>query len=85
MVQEEAYIRGQIEEQNRFLKKQCELLANRAIPGKFGEPSDTTGLPRDIIVGSYSKSDRRAHRPQYEEFVQLYLPLYAVRCIPQRP
>lgn len=41
----------------------------------FGELSDVTGLPKDVVIAPYCKSNTRKHRPQTERYIQLILPL----------
>ena len=47
----------------------------RASKLNFGEISNETGLPKDIVVASHCKSNRRRHKPQYGRYIQLMLPL----------
>lgn len=39
----------------------------------FGKVSKATGLPRDIVVRTYIRSDSRPHRPNAQEAMRLYL------------
>lgn len=43
--------------------------------GNYGEISETTGLPKDIVVPTYCRSSKRKHAPQSARFIQLILPL----------
>lgn len=43
--------------------------------GNYGAISETTGLPKDIVVPTYCRSSKRKHAPQSERFIQLILPL----------
>ena len=62
------------------LQRQLEKLALAALPkSAFGEPSRTTGLPKDKVISTHLRSSRRPHRPQVEKYIQLLLPLYAAR------
>jgi prophage antirepressor-like protein len=75
-LREEAYYRALAELECKSLKKQVRNLSRFAIPkAKFGSISPSTGLPRDIIVATYLKSDSRAHKGHGEQYVQLLLPL----------
>ena len=47
----------------------------RASKLNFGEISNETGLPIDIVVASHCKSNRRRHKPRYGRYIQLMLPL----------
>lgn len=76
-VQEEAYRRASAELENKQLRRAIEGLAKFAVPDSaFGEMSRVTGLPRDIIVKAYHKSDKRKHAPQVKRHIQLVLNLY---------
>ncbi len=76
-VQEEAYRRAVAELENKQLRRAIEGLAKFAVPDSaFGEMSRVTGLPRDIIVKAYHKSDKRKHAPQVKRHIQLVLNLY---------
>ena len=37
--------------------------------------SETTGLPKDIVIPTYCRSSKREHAPQSARFIQLILPL----------
>ena len=37
--------------------------------------SETTGLPKDIVIPTYCRSSKRKHAPQSARFIQLILPL----------
>jgi len=68
------------EQEMKCLQRQLEKLALAALPkSAFGEPSRTTGLPKDKVVSTHLRSSRRPHRPQVEKYIQLLLPLYAAR------
>ena len=41
----------------------------------YGAISETTGLPKDIVIPTYCRSSKREHAPQYARFIQLILPL----------
>lgn len=41
----------------------------------FGELSDATGLPREVVIAPYCKSSRRKHEAQSSKYIQLILPL----------
>ena len=41
----------------------------------YGAISETTGLPKDIVVPTYCRSSKREHAPQSARFFQLILPL----------
>lgn len=41
----------------------------------YGAISETTGLPKDIVIPTYCRSSKRKHAPQSERFIQLILPL----------
>lgn len=41
----------------------------------YGAISETTGLPKDIVVPTYCRSSKREHAPQAARFIQLILPL----------
>ena len=41
----------------------------------YGAISETTGLPKDIVIPTYCRSSKREHAPQSARFVQLILPL----------
>ena len=41
----------------------------------YGAISETTGLPKDIVIPTYCRSSKREHAPQSERFIQLILPL----------
>lgn len=71
-LEQEMYRRIKAEYENRQLRR----LAQLAIPDtEFGAISRITGLPRDIYVGTYLKSDRRPHRPQLDKKIQFHLNL----------
>lgn len=56
-------------------------LSEYAIPKKLiGAISDATGLPRNILVGSYLRSDSRKHKSSKEKYVQLLLPFVSREC-----
>lgn len=44
----------------------------------FGEVSDMTGLPKDIVVAAHCKSSKRSHAPQYARYIQLVLPMQEI-------
>lgn len=44
----------------------------------FGEISNATGLPKDIVIAPHCKSSSRPHKPQYPKFIQLVLPLQEI-------
>ena len=68
------------EQEMKCLQRQLEKLALAALPkSAFGEPSRTTGLPKDKVISTHLRSSRRPHRPQVEKYIQLLLPLYAAR------
>lgn len=75
---EEAYRRAQAEAENCLLREQNEHLVTLGLPRNFGERSNITGLPRDIFVRAYVRSDQKPHAPQNEKYIQLYLPLYTL-------
>lgn len=76
-LEQEMYRRINAEGRLQLLEKQLKKLAKRALPkSAFGEISKTTGLPKDKLVSTYIRSDRRPHRPQLLEYFQLLLPLY---------
>lgn len=41
----------------------------------YGAISETTGLPKDIVIPTYCRSSKREHAPQSARFIQLILPL----------
>ena len=41
----------------------------------YGAISETTGLPKDIVIPTYCRSSKREHAPQAARFIQLILPL----------
>ena len=41
----------------------------------YGAISETTGLPKDIVIPTYCRSSKRKHAPQSARFIQLILPL----------
>lgn len=41
----------------------------------FGEISENTGLPKDIVIPTYCRSSKREHAPQAARYIQLILPL----------
>lgn len=41
----------------------------------YGAISETTGLPKDIVIPTYCRSSKREHSPQSARFIQLILPL----------
>lgn len=41
----------------------------------YGAISETTGLPKDIVIPTYCRSSKREHAPQSDRFIQLILPL----------
>lgn len=41
----------------------------------FGEISNSTGLPKDIVVAAHCKSSKREHKPQVNRYIQLILPM----------
>lgn len=41
----------------------------------YGAISETTGLPKDIVIPTYCRSSKREHTPQSARFIQLILPL----------
>ena len=41
----------------------------------YGTISETTGLPKDIVIPTYCRSSKREHAPQSARFIQLILPL----------
>lgn len=84
-LREEMYHRAEAEYHNRMLQAQCLQLADHAIPDDFGSISELTGLPRDVLIRAYARSDRKPHRSQEPEYLQLCLPLFAVRSLPRRP
>ena len=43
--------------------------------GNYGAISETTGLPKDIVIPTYCRSSKRKHAPQSARFIQLILPL----------
>ncbi len=54
------------------LQRQLSRLKAAADPGScFAELSPKTGLPRDVVVRAYVRSDRKAHRPQLEKYLAL--------------
>ncbi len=62
--------------ENKQMRQSIDTLADFAIPDSaFGAISRATGLPRDIIVKAYHKSDKRRHEPQTERHIQLVLNL----------
>jgi len=66
------------EQEMKCLQRQLEKLALAALPkSAFGEPSRTTGLPKDKVISTHLRSSRRPHPPQVEKYIQLLLPLYA--------
>jgi len=68
------------EQEIKCLQRQLEKLALAALPkSAFGEPSRTTGLPKDKVISTHLRSSRRPHPPQVEKYIQLLLPLYAAR------
>ena len=76
-IEQEIYRRASAEQQVEFLRGQLEKLTLAAMPkSQFGELSRKTGLPKDKIISTHLRSDKRPHRPQVEKFVQLLLPLY---------
>jgi len=79
-IEQEVCRRASAEQQVEFLRGQLEKLTLAAMPKSiFGEPSRTTGLPKDKIISTHLRSDRRPHQPQTGKYVQLLLPLYAAR------
>ena len=79
-LEQEVCRRASAEQQVEFLRGQLEKLTLAAMPKSiFGEPSRTTGLPKDKVIFTHLRSDRRPHRPQTEKYIQLLLPLYAAR------
>ena len=40
----------------------------------YGAISETTGLPKDIVIPTYCRSSKREHAPQSARFIQLTLP-----------
>lgn len=44
----------------------------------FGEVSNMTGLPKDIVVAAHCKSSKRSHAPQYVRYIQLVLPMQEI-------
>ena len=68
------------EQEMKCLQRQLEKLALAALPKSvFGEPSRTTGLPKDKVISTHFRSSRRPHPPQVEKYVQFLLPLYTAR------
>ena len=41
----------------------------------YGAISETTGLPKDIVILTYCRISKRKHVPQSARFIQLILPL----------
>lgn len=41
----------------------------------YGAISETTGLPKDIVIPTYCRSSKSEHAPQSARFIQLILPL----------
>lgn len=41
----------------------------------YGAISETTGLPKDIVIPTYCRSSKREHAPQSARFIQLIIPL----------
>ena len=79
-LEQEVCRRASAEQQVEFLRGQLEKLTLAAMPKSiFGEPSRTTGLPKDKVIFTHLRSDRRKHQPQTEKYIQLLLPLYAAR------
>ena len=76
-IEQEIYRRIAAEQEIKCLQRQLEKLTLAAMPkSQFGELSRKTGLPKDKIISTHLRSDKRPHRPQVEKFVQLLLPLY---------
>ena len=79
-IEQEVCRRASAEQQVEFLRGQLEKLTLAAMPKSiFGEHSRTTGLPKDKVIFTHLRSDRRKHQPQTEKYIQLLLPLYAAR------
>lgn len=66
--------RVRAEQEAEQYKKSLSAIA-RSSGIKFGELSDTTGLPRDIVIGGYCRSSKKPHTPQVVRFTQMILPL----------
>ena len=79
-LEQEVCRRISAEQDMKRLQRQLEKLALAALPkSAFGEPSRTTGLPKDKVISTHFRSCRRPHRPQVEKYVQFLLPLYTAR------
>jgi prophage antirepressor-like protein len=79
-LEQEVCRRASAEQQVEFLRGQLEKLTLAVMPKcVFGEISRTTGLPKDKVIFTHLRSDRRRHQPQSEKYIQLLLPLYASR------
>jgi len=79
-IEEEVRHRIQAEDKIGFLERQIEKLTEITMPKrKFGEISETTGLPMDKVISTYLRSDKRKHEPENGKYIQLLLPLYATR------
>ncbi len=77
--EQEMYRRIEVEQQLKIYEKAVMKLSEYGIPkAKFGEISKTTGLPRDIIIGSYIKSKKTPHVSHIDKHLQLLLPLFAL-------
>ena len=79
-LEQEVCRRISAEQDMKRLQRQLEKLALAALPKSvFGEPSRTTGLPKDKVISTHFRSSRRPHHPQVEKYVQFLLPLYTAR------
>ena len=79
-LEQEVCRRISAEQDMKRLQRQLEKLALAALPkSAFGEPSRTTGLPKDKVISTHFRSSRRPHPPQVEKYVQFLLPLYTAR------
>ena len=79
-LEQEVCRRISAEQDMKRLQRQLEKLTLAALPkSAFGEPSRTTGLPKDKVISTHFRSSRRPHHPQVEKYVQFLLPLYTAR------
>ena len=69
---EETTLRVRAQAKVERLQRQLARLKSAANPGEdFASLSQKTGLPRDVVVRAYVRSDRKAHRPQLEKYLAL--------------
>ena len=69
---EETTLRVRAQAKVERLQRQLARLKSAANPEVgFAELSPKTGLPRDVVVRAYVRSDRKAHRPQLEKYLAL--------------